>query len=186
MPPARHGLVLAIGLLAAACASGTDTGNSGGGGGSGGTATGTTGTGSTTGTPTGTSTGTTPNCGATQHLCGGICTDNTPESGCYGSSSCEPCPSPANGAAICSEAGVCDVTCNDPYVKSGSHCECPTECCIPDDCTDEDTECVEGACVDLCVKVNCIAKCLLEHGSDWDGWCKDAYTCECCEGPCPE
>jgi len=52
--------------------------------------------------------------------CNGACVMNGPANGCS-STACGPCPSTANGVAICS-AGQCDVACLAGFEKSGTAC----------------------------------------------------------------
>ena len=151
-------VILGTGALALApgCATpvdGTGDGGSGtGGSGEGGTGAGMTST--TTGTTTTTTTGTTTTtttttgtgeCGPDQHLCGGVCTGNTPGTGCLSSASCTPCPTTANGAPTCSAQGTCDVTCNSGYNKVGMQCQCAAQCCSAADCPSGQT-CNGGVC----------------------------------------
>ncbi|MEM9691244.1 MAG: hypothetical protein AAGA56_01745 [Myxococcota bacterium] len=74
-------------------------------------------------------------CEAPDHLCGGICVGNTPDTGCTESADCLPCPTDPNGMAVCSDDGYCEIQCTAPFVDSGGMCECPTECCGDADCT---------------------------------------------------
>src|SRR5262249_27687878 len=62
-------------------------------------------------------------CGPLEHICNGLCTPNTPQTGCL-NVSCTPCPVPANGMAVCTLDGHCDFSCFFGYEKSGSNCIC--------------------------------------------------------------
>jgi hypothetical protein len=73
-------------------------------------------------------------CGAQQHACAGACTGNTPESGCFQSTTCAACASSPNGKAICTAQGACDLSCNSGYTKSGNACVCQYACCSDADC----------------------------------------------------
>lgn len=85
-----------------------------------------------------------PTCNPPNHLCGGICVDNTPATGCTNSVDCTPCQAVLNGTSICSPTGDCDVTCNAPYQKNGLTCMCPTACCTDAECGG--STCVNGTC----------------------------------------
>ena len=135
-------------------ASTSDGGSGGDTSGTGGDTTTTSGSGGTGGDPG-------PICNPPQHLCGGICSDNTPATGCYQSVSCTPCPTVINGTAICSAQGACAPSCNSPYVPSGNNCVCPQQCCNDNDCSGGAT-CENGSCVDPCDEPLCIALCLIQ------------------------
>jgi hypothetical protein len=108
-------------------------------------------------------------CGAGQHLCAGVCTPNTPESGCFQSPDCSPCPTTANGKATCNAQGLCDVSCNSGYDKSGNSCVCPQQCCSNAECASGQT-CMGGACSGGgsggggggCDQFACTTQCLLQ------------------------
>ena len=117
-----------------------------------------------------------PTCDPPQHLCGGICANNTPQTGCFTSSSCAACAAVQNGQTSCTAAGACDFTCTPPYAKSGAVCICPTECCTAADCGGNPCG-PNGACQTPCVAATCLAACLLSGHSA--GVCSDAYTCTC-------
>lgn len=102
-----------------------------------------------------------PTCDPPQHLCGGICTGNTPATGCYQSLSCDPCPTVVNGTATCDTNGQCAAMCNSPYVPSGTSCVCPNQCCSDADCG-SGASCQSGACVQDCDEGACIAVCLIQ------------------------
>ena len=103
-----------------------------------------------------------PMCTPPEHLCGGICVGNTPQTGCYQSTSCNPCPFVTNGTTKCTNDGLCDFDCAAPYVKSGSICSCPTQCCSNADCSGGAT-CENGQCVEPCDQVLCTALCLIQN-----------------------
>ena len=84
-------------------------------------------------------------CGAQEHMCGGICTGNTPESGCFSNTTCDPCTAPANGTATCTTTGLCDFECTAPYQKNGAACTCPSMCCSNAECTGG-LQCMSGTC----------------------------------------
>lgn len=128
-------LTLAFAVSAVGCAIGSvddpDFGNGGAGGsgvvvvpnGSGGatssSSTDSTSDPSTTGSQTSSSSGP-GTCGLTEHLCDGVCAQNTPETGCFKSSSCFGCSVPTGGTANCTAQGECDYECTAPNVKDGS------------------------------------------------------------------
>lgn len=96
-------------------------------------------------------------CGAQEHMCGGICTGNTPASGCFGSNTCDPCQAPANGTATCTTTGLCDFECAAPYQKSGAACTCAQMCCSNAECTGG-TTCMNGTCqcaTECCAASDC-------------------------------
>ena len=128
----------------------------GGVGGTGGNPTGMPGTGGMGGDPG-------PTCDPPQHLCGGICTGNTPATGCYQSVSCTPCPTVTNGSATCDANGQCAAMCNSPYVANGNQCVCPSQCCTNADCSGNAT-CQNGTCVQqsTCDEGLCIFQCGLQ------------------------
>jgi hypothetical protein len=163
---------------AAASGSGGAGGAAGAGGaGTGGTSSGGAGTGSGGGTTTGSGGGATTGtggaggspqtCGGQQHLCGGFCVGNTPDTGCFGSASCVACPTPTHGTSTCSANGVCDFTCSAGYQKSGNQCTCATQCCSDADCQNGDT-CSNGTCQSQnpggCDSLTCAATCLAQKG----------------------
>jgi hypothetical protein len=103
-------------------------------------------------------------CAPPKHLCGGICTPNTPATGCYQSVSCNPCPpAPSFGTSVCTMDGLCDFTCQQPYVKQGSTCGCASECCSNADCNGG--TCQNGTCTDPppppCDMATCTSDCFL-------------------------
>lgn len=104
-----------------------------------------------------------PMCGAGEHFCGGICVGNTPQTGCHQSTSCAACPPVANGTTKCSPEGICDFDCASPYVKSGSVCSCPTQCCTNADCGGSAT-CENGQCIEPCDEGACILSCFPDFG----------------------
>jgi hypothetical protein len=103
-------------------------------------------------------------CAPPKHECGGICTPNTPATGCYQSVSCNPCPpAPSFGTSVCTMDGLCDFTCQQPYVKQGSACGCASECCSSADCNGG--TCQNGTCTDPppppCDMATCTSDCFL-------------------------
>jgi len=163
----------AAAVLVAGCATGIDSetsdltdGSGSGGNGSGGATSTSTGTSTSTtsgGGDGGSGSGGDPNdCMVPQHVCGGLCVDNTPGTGCYQSTSCSACPTPTNGSATCTTDGLCDVMCTAPYVKNGTNCNCPTQCCSNTECGSGET-CENGSCVAPCDPPTCIATCLLQQ-----------------------
>jgi hypothetical protein len=104
-----------------------------------------------------------PVCDPPNHLCGGICVGNTPQTGCYQSQSCTACPTPTNGSATCAADGTCAAMCNAPYVAQGASCVCPQQCCSNNDCGGGAT-CQNGTCVQpmTCDQVLCTALCLVQ------------------------
>jgi len=107
------------------------------------------------------STGTGSMCPPMQHVCGGICVGNTPDTGCFGSTNCTACPTPLNGASKCDTAGQCDFYCNVGYTKSGSQCVCMTACCIDTDCSNGQT-CSGGTCSTPCDQTQCQFTCTFQ------------------------
>jgi hypothetical protein len=103
-----------------------------------------------------------PMCDPPEHLCGGICVGNTPQTGCYQSTTCTACPSVINGTTTCTAGGLCDFTCTSPYVKNGPSCSCPTQCCSNADCSGGAT-CDNGQCVEPCDQALCIFNCGLQN-----------------------
>lgn len=68
-----------------------------------------------------------PVCVPPEHACPSlpVCAPNNPETGCFASPDCAPCPSPpANGVSTCTQAGQCDFSCPG-YKKEGNACICP-------------------------------------------------------------
>jgi hypothetical protein len=140
-------------------------------------------TGSTTSSTTGSTTTTTtgaggggPSCGPMQHLCGGVCAGNTPQTGCFASSpSCTPCANPpVNGYTTCSASGACDFECNAGWQKSGNACACASGCCSDADCTGGQT-CQGGTCkAPPCDDQACFISCFMQCG----GACVN-NTCLC-------
>lgn len=87
-------------------------------------------------------------CPAMQHFCGGICAGNTPQTGCYGSTTCTACDGnavPTGGILICNAQGACDFDCTTGYTKSGNQCVCQTQCCSDADCASGEV-CMNGTC----------------------------------------
>ena len=104
-----------------------------------------------------------PMCGASEHLCSGICAGNTPETGCFTSQTCTPCAQVQNGSPFCSAQGVCDVSCNSGYQKNGSTCVCSAACCQNADCPSGQT-CMAGVCSGgggSCDPFVCTATCII-------------------------
>lgn len=152
---------------------------------------------STTSMTTTTSTSTTtPNgCLFQQHKCNGVCTDNTPESGCFTSTTCDPCPMPAaNGVAICSSLGACDLQCDTGYQPNASKTACdaippPPECCDDTDCVPPAFPiCLNGYCQfpfgAVCDPARCneFCQCAVNGGTPQStGQCMPniVTTCEC-------
>jgi hypothetical protein len=179
------GVVCSVG-----CAQGSDSfdgdgGSNGNGGasgsttaGSGGATSGASTSGSTTSSGTGTATGAGGGggeggggneCGANQHSCGGICTGNTPQTGCFTSSTCTACTAPQNGSSICSIDGECDFTCAAGYQQNGNTCSCAQQCCSNADCPAGETcgggvcsgpPCDMNACIAQCIIMGCVGVCM--------------------------
>lgn len=61
-------------------------------------------------------------CEIGEHWCDGACAPNTPETGCYKSSKCDPCPVPANSAGACTTQGECSFACSPGYQQLGEVC----------------------------------------------------------------
>jgi hypothetical protein len=171
----------------AACATGdtttADDDDDGGGGSAGATSAG----GATTTTPTdsggmGNTGGQEVVCDPPTHKCGGVCAQNTPQTGCYASVTCEPCPQVANGSSTCTADGLCDFECVPPYIKETSSCACPTECCGPTDCTGG-AVCDQGVCVMPCEDSACAFCCMFNcmQAGDCNG-----LACECFPLPCAQ
>ncbi|HJL17878.1 MAG TPA: hypothetical protein RMH99_19590 [Sandaracinaceae bacterium LLY-WYZ-13_1] len=100
-----------------------------------------------------------------QHRCGGGCIDdleNLPENGCRLGCG-EPCPTPPDGVASCTDEGECTTACEPPFMEVDGECVCtPTTCedlgwmcgapddgCgAPLDCgtCDGEGECSDGVC----------------------------------------
>lgn len=101
-------------------------------------------------------------CPEGQHRCGGGCIDdleNIPENGCrFGCG--EPCPTPNGGAAACTEAGECTISCAPPFFRQGDECVCVAKTCeeigytcgAPDDGCGTPLDCGscggDGTCID--------------------------------------
>jgi hypothetical protein len=107
-------------------------------------------------------------CGAGQHMCPAGCTGNTPESGCLQSPDCAACPVVANGKPTCNAQGLCDVSCNSGYNKSGNTCVCPQQCCSNAECASGQT-CMGGTCSGgssssggSCDQAACLAQCFIQ------------------------
>lgn len=121
-------------------------------------------------------------CPQGQHFCGGVCAGNTPQTGCYQSSSCAPCSPPANGTSTCAADGSCDFTCGAGWMKNGAQCVCASQCCSDNDCSGDDT-CVNGTCTPpppTCDLAVCIFECGFTTGCP--GICVGP-TCTCLS-PC--
>lgn len=130
----------------------TGMGGSGGIGGTGG------------GTTTTTTTTTSITCtGALQHVCDGMCVENTPQTGCATSVDCTPCTVPPHGTiATCDQGGHCDFGCQPGYEKQFKSCKCKTDCCENSDCPSGKT-CNTGVCVGPgCDPAECNALCLAQ------------------------
>jgi hypothetical protein len=100
-----------------------------------------------------------------QHRCGGGCIDdleNLPENGCRLGCG-EPCPTPPDGTASCTEEGECSFRCEPPFMEMDGMCVCMPRTCeemgymcgAPDDgcgnaldcgTCEGDSECVDGVC----------------------------------------
>lgn len=91
------------------------------------------------------------------HSCATDCVQamaNVPEAGCAAGCGAA-CSDPANGAAVCSEAGACDFACSPTYERSDAGCACPAglracstgcaQCCGDSDCPNH-TTCSAGTC----------------------------------------
>jgi hypothetical protein len=121
-------------------------------------------TGATTAAAT-TSAGTGGGCVGGQHMCGGVCVGNTPQTGCTSSMTCVPCSAPLYGTAVCSPAGDCDFTCQAGYTKQGMNCACAAQCCSDADCSNGQT-CMGGTCQSppppppMCDQAQCAAGCI--------------------------
>ena len=61
-------------------------------------------------------------CGFPKHLCAEVCVGNTPETGCFQSTSCSACPVPSNGSASCAADGQCTIACGGGFMRSGNQC----------------------------------------------------------------
>jgi len=149
-------------------ASGTSAGGAGAGGSTGSSST------SSGGSTSGGGRGGEAPCEPQQHVCDGSCVGNTPETGCSGSTTCDPCAAPpmfANG--ICTPEGQCDFLCMPPYTKGDMACTCTTECCSDPDCASPNI-CFHAQC-DACT-IACPFKCLEEKGCP--GHC-DSDQCQC-------
>jgi hypothetical protein len=114
-------------------------------------------------------------CNPPEHLCGGVCAGNTPQTGCYTSSACTPCAPVQNGTTNCTAAGTCDFICASPYAKSGTQCVCPTECCVAADCGSN--PCEGGVCKVPCNALGCAIGCAAQGYAT--GMCLTEYTCTC-------
>jgi len=70
-------------------------------------------------------------CPSGQHRCGGGCVDdrpNEPTEGC--ALGCgEACPEPEGGVATCTAGGMCDFTCEAPFVREPDGCACEAATC---------------------------------------------------------
>lgn len=163
------GGVGASGAGGAGTAGGATGAGAAGGSGTGGGATGTGGKG-----------GSGPSCGVTEHLCGGVCASNTPQTGCFASASCTACSVPSHGTASCTNDGFCDSACDAGYQKAGNQCVCGANCCSDSDCGNGQS-CQSGSCVDpvpACDALQCTADCTLKNGKFCVGACNGG-TCTC-------
>jgi hypothetical protein len=103
-------------------------------------------------------------CGASEHLCSGICTGNTPATGCFTSQTCSACGAVQNGSPYCTPQGFCDVSCNAGYQPTGYSCVCSSMCCKDTDCAAGQT-CMSGTCSGgggTCDPFTCTASCILQ------------------------
>lgn len=78
-------------------------------------------------------------CASGQHVCPSGCTaDRTddPANGCRLGCGSAPCTAPAGGTASCSTGGMCDFECAPPFVREGEGCAC-----TPRTCSDLDALC---------------------------------------------
>ena len=131
--------------------------------------------GSAGGVDAGASTG----CGPDEHFCGGVCTGNTPGTGCAQSASCDPCPAPEHGTPTCTATGTCEFTCNDGFNDVGGACQCASQCCSSADCSGGNV-CSSGTCQPPpCYLQDCFESCLLSLKCG--GFCI-GNTCVC--NPC--
>ena len=122
--------------------------------------------GSTSSASSSASTGSSMGCPVGQHQCGGVCTGNTPQTGCSGSLDCLACSPPANGTSSCTAAGACDFSCGASYTKQGNSCVCSYACCTDADCGAGST-CMGGSCSTTtgsgpgtCNSDDCTASCI--------------------------
>ncbi len=107
-----------------------------------------------------------PVCGASEHLCSGTCTGNTPASGCFTSQTCSECAAVQNGSPMCTPQGSCDVSCNAGYQKNGNACVCSSMCCKDTDCASGQT-CMGGTCSGgggTCDSALCVVLCFAQGG----------------------
>jgi len=117
-------------------------------------------------------------CPAGQHMCPAGCMANTPETGCLTSQTCAPCAAVANGKTTCNAQGLCDVSCNSGYNKSGNACVCPQQCCSNAECAAGQT-CNAGTCGGgggTCDDAACFAQCVIM--GKFGGVCAGG-TCTC-------
>lgn len=128
------------------------------------------GSGETTSTTSTTSGGS--GCGAQEHMCGGICVGNTPQTGCFTSTSCSPCQAPANGTVLCTADGLCDTQCNPGYEEQGAACVCPSQCCSNADCGGGGMACNGGVC-------QCVAQCCSDNDCPYNYEVCDGGACAC-------
>lgn len=93
-------------------------------------------------------------CPSGQHGCGGGCIDdleNLPENGCRVGCG-EPCPTPPDGVAVCTDEGMCAFGCEPPFRLVDGECVCAARTCedmgamcgAPDDGCGATLDC--GAC----------------------------------------
>jgi hypothetical protein len=104
----------------------------------------------TTSATTTSSTTTGGGCVWPQHLCGGTCAGNTIDTGCSASTTCDPCPTPTHGTAVCATQGTCDLKCDTGYQANATKTDCeaippPPECCNDSECPFA-TICLDGYC----------------------------------------
>ena len=103
-----------------------------------------------------------PVCNAPDHLCSGVCTGNTPASGCFTSQVCSACAPVQNGSPMCTPQGFCDVSCNAGYQKNGYACICSSMCCSDANCPAGQT-CSGGVCkAPPCDPAACTASCIFQ------------------------
>jgi hypothetical protein len=129
-----------------------------------------------------------------QHLCGGMCVDNTVATGCANSIACSPCPTPTHGTAACNSGGACDVTCPAGYAPNASKTDCdaippPPTCCDDSDCAIF-TICLDGYCKNplgaTCDPAQCDVFCKCTSGGTptSTGQCmKNVFVWECLCSP---
>ena len=118
-----------------------------------------------------------PTCYPPSHQCGQNCVGNTPETGCFLSWSCQPCPTVAHAISTCTPSGQCAHQCSPPYTPNGNQCVCPTQCCDPADCQPP-AVCTNGQCVGgACDPTMCLFDCLVNGYAQ--GVCDAQGNCVC-------